>query len=157
VLLGRRPVPPAAQWQNALEASDTPARVKQQLRKLIAIESLGAEVVAVEGDVCRRDDLQRVLAMTIARFGSINGVIHAAGVVEDGPLQVKSRLSAARVLEPKVKGTLVLADVLEEVLAAAKPAGQLDFCALFSSVSSVQAPAGQVDYAAANSFLDTYA
>ncbi len=93
----------------------------------------------------------------MARFGSINGVIHAAGVIEDGPFQIKSRESAARVLDPKVKGTLVLADAMAELRNGAKERTPLDFLALFSSVSSVLAPAGQVDYAAANAFLDSFA
>jgi acyl transferase domain-containing protein/thioesterase domain-containing protein len=157
VLVGRTPFPSARTWKDALEASDTPARVKGQIRKLIEIESLGAEVVLLSGNVCSREDMRRSLEFARARFGSIHGVIHAAGVLEDRPIQVKSRESASSVLDPKVRGTLVLSELLQESRAGGKSEPPLDFFALFSSVSSVLAPAGQVDYVAANAFLDAFA
>ena len=52
-------------------------------------------------------------------------------------------------LAPKVKGALVLDEVLR--------GESLDFFALFSSVSSILGIEGQVDYAAANAFLDAFA
>ena len=61
----------------------------------------------------------------------------------------KDRASAARVLAPKVRGTLVLESVFQH-----EP---IDFFVLMSSVSSHVAPAGQVDYTAANAFLDAFA
>ena len=157
ILLGRAPLPPAGEWRNAADAASTPAGVKQKLRKLLELESLGAEVLCLCCDVSHREDLKAALESARVRFGSINGVIHAAGVIDDGPIQVKSRESAARVLAPKVQGTLVLGSVLEEAENLDGEASQLDFVALFSSVSSFLAPPGQVDYVAANAFLDAYA
>jgi acyl transferase domain-containing protein/thioesterase domain-containing protein len=157
VLAGRSPFPPAREWKDKLEASDTPARVKSRIRKLIEIEALGAEVLCLSGDVCSREDTRRMLDTARARFGSIHGVIHAAGMLDDRPIQVKSRESAGRVLDPKVRGTIVLSEVLRESRDGGKPAPPLDCFALFSSVSSVLAPAGQVDYVAANAFLDAFA
>jgi acyl transferase domain-containing protein/thioesterase domain-containing protein/acyl carrier protein len=157
VLLGRTPLPPAGEWKDALDATSTPAGLKQKVRKLLELESLGAEILCLCCDVCRRDDLRRSIETAHARFGSINGVIHAAGVVEDAPLQVKSRESASRVLAPKLQGTLAVIDALEEARNLSQQESQLDFITLFSSVSSVLAPAGQVDYVAANAFLDAYA
>ncbi len=130
-------------WKSAaLEAGSTSDRIKQQICKLIEIKSMGAERCwLLRGDVCRRDDVRRALELGSTRFGSINGVIHAAGVIEDGPLQTKSRESAARVLDPKVKGTLVLDDVMRELRSAALEKTQPDFFAALSSVSSSTAAA----------------
>lgn len=119
------------------------------MEQIAALEKAGAEVLAARGDVTDLAGMGRVIAEAQARFGTIHGVIHAAGVLEDGLMQLKERESAARVLAPKVKGTLVLERLLE--------GAELDFFMLFSSVSSVLAPVGQVDYVAANSFLDAFA
>ncbi len=114
-------------------------------------------MLVTTGDVCSRDDVRRAIDLGHTQFGALHGVIHAAGVIEDGVLLVKSPESAARVLDPKVKGTLVLDSVLRDVTNGPNQTEPLDFLALFSSVSSVLAPAGQVDYTAANAFLDALA
>jgi thioesterase domain-containing protein/acyl carrier protein len=62
---------------------------------------------------------------------------------------LKSPPSAARVLDPKVHGTLVLEEALRNL--------PLSCFVLFSSISSIFPPPGQVDYAAANAFLDAFA
>jgi hypothetical protein len=84
-----------------------------------------------------------------ARFGTIHGVIHGAGVLEDQPILYKTPESAKRVLAPKIAGTFVLDELFRNA--------RLDFLALFSSISSIAPPAGQVDYCAANAFLDAFA
>ena len=62
---------------------------------------------------------------------------------------LKTAESTARVLAPKVQGTLALEEAL---------GGESLRCfVLFSSISSILAPAGQIDYAAANAFLDAFA
>ena len=76
-------------------------------------------------------------------------MIHAAGLINDSIIQLKSREAVDQVLAPKVKGTLVLDAVLRDE--------KLDFFVLFSSVSAISGPAGQADYAAANAFLDAFA
>ncbi|MGH9466717.1 MAG: type I polyketide synthase [Terriglobales bacterium] len=117
--------------------------------RLAAIEALGGEVLTVRADVTRRGQLRVALRAARKRFGAIHGVIHAAGVLEDAPLQLKTRESAARVLAPKLQGTVALEEELRDY--------PLDFLALFSSISSIAPPPGQVDYAAANAFLDAFA
>jgi NAD(P)-dependent dehydrogenase (short-subunit alcohol dehydrogenase family)/acyl carrier protein len=113
------------------------------------LEEAGAEVLVVGADVACRADLERVKAETLARFGALHGVIHAAGVAGGGLAQGRTREAAQAVLAPKVQGTLALDAVLAEL--------PLDFLVLFSSVTSIVPPAGQLDYAAANAFLDAFA
>ena len=76
-------------------------------------------------------------------------VIHAAGVVDDGPLLTKTSGGVEEVFAPKVHGVQILHDLF--------PDGSIDRLVLFSSTSTVTAPAGQVDYVAANEFLNAYA
>ena len=93
--------------------------------------------------------MRAAVAAATERFGGIDAVIHAAGVIDDGPLLAKSQGAIEDVLSPKVHGTKVLDELF--------PDGSLDWLALFSSTSTITAPAGQVDYVAANEFLNAYA
>jgi acyl carrier protein len=75
--------------------------------------------------------------------------VHAAGLPGGGIVARKTREAAARVLAPKLRGGLVL----DELLRARCP----DFLVLCSSLASVLGGAAQVDYVAANAFLDALA
>ena len=114
-----------------------------------SLEELGAEVEIQNADVTNRQQMQSAIAHSIEKFGQINGVIHAAGIAGGGVTQLKTREMASSVLAPKVKGTLVLQAVLQNI--------NLDFLVLCSSKTSVLGEFGQIDYCAANAFLDAYA
>ena len=83
-----------------------------------------------------------------AKLGPVTGVIHAAGVMDDEPIESKSLTSMLRVLSPKVAGAVHLDQAIKE---------PLDFFILFSSIASTLGLPGQVDYTAANAFLDAFA
>ena len=148
VLVGRTQFPAVSEWEDLLKGTGKGPDV-ERIRKLQEIERLGGEVLAISANVTDLAQTENALRVARQRFGRIDGVIHAAGLIEDGPLQIKTRESANRVLAPKVQGTLALQKALAD--------DKLDFQLLFSSVSSLQPPAGQVDYAAANAFLDAFA
>jgi thioesterase domain-containing protein/acyl carrier protein len=76
-------------------------------------------------------------------------VFHAAGVVRDSLIQIKTQSEIEDVFTPKVYGTMVLDELFEK-----EP---LDFLLLYSSTSTIIAPMGQIDYVAANAFLNAYA
>jgi acyl transferase domain-containing protein/thioesterase domain-containing protein/acyl carrier protein len=109
---------------------------------------LGADVLVCTADVTDRKSLAAALDLAREKFGALNGVIHAAGILRDGIIQLKKESSAQAVMAPKVEGLQIL-----EELTRAEP---LDFFALFSSTSAPAPPAGQVDYCAANAFLNAY-
>ena len=148
VLTGRTSLPPSTEW-DAILAQPEKSDAQLKIKKLRELEALGGEILTITADVTSLPQMKEALGAVERRFGRLNGVIHAAGLIEDGPLQLKTRESAARVLAPKIQGTLVLEEVLRDC--------KLDFWLLFSSVSSVTPPPGQIDYAAANSFLDAFA
>ncbi|HKN21466.1 MAG TPA: SDR family oxidoreductase [Terracidiphilus sp.] len=149
VLVGRSALPPEAQWETALQDDARSEAEKERLRKLVAIRSLAGGLLVLQADVTNLDETKVAVAQARRQFGKISGVFHAAGVLDDGPLMLKTAASAARVLDPKVRGTLVLEESLrDEPLAC---------FVLFSSISAILPPAGQVDYAAANAFLDAFA
>ena len=118
-------------------------------RAVRAIEAAGGEVLVVTGDVADPATLRRAVAEGEARFGAIHAAIHAAGVIDDGPVHGKERAGLEAVLRPKVQGALALVEALR--------GRKLDALVFFSSTSVALAPAGQVDYVAANAFLNAYA
>ncbi|MCP4415138.1 MAG: SDR family NAD(P)-dependent oxidoreductase [Chloroflexi bacterium] len=149
VLLGRTTPPPRAEWDGWLESHSPHDKQSRAIRKIQELETAGAEVLVLAADVADEVGMQTAVSTAEAQFGSIHGVIHAAGVLDDGLIQMKTAESAESVLRAKVDGTLVLDAVLAD-----RP---LDFFMLYSSVSSFVGLAGQIDYAAANAFLDAFA
>jgi acyl transferase domain-containing protein len=117
--------------------------------KVEALEALGAEVMLIPADVTNRVALAAGVARARERFGTIHGVFHAAGTLDDSLMPLKTPDQAARVLAPKVQGTLALDAALGDA--------PLDLMVLFSSVSAYAGLPGQADYAAANAFLDAFA
>ncbi|AEI66239.1 type I polyketide synthase [Corallococcus macrosporus] len=109
------------------------------------LEGLGAQVLLLKADVTDADQLREAIAQVRERFGALHGVVHAAGTLEDGPLESKTRDSALRVLAPKALGALALEEALQ--------GAALDFFVSFASTSAWIGPPGQVDYVAANAFL----
>ncbi len=73
--------------------------------------------------------MRAAVAAGTERFGPIHAVIHAAGVIDDGPLLTKSPAAVEEVFAPKLHGT--------HVLDAIFPDGSLDLMVVFSSTSTV--------------------
>jgi polyketide synthase PksM len=117
--------------------------------KIAEIEQAGGRCEYFSADITDREALNRVFADIKARYGAINGVIHAAGLIEDAFILRKETGSFARVIEPKVLGAANLDDVTRHEA--------LDFFVVFSSIAALMPNQGQCDYAAANSFLDSFA
>jgi acyl transferase domain-containing protein/thioesterase domain-containing protein/acyl carrier protein len=153
VLVARGVLPPKEQWDAWLRDNDPESQTGKRIRHVKALEALGAEVLVVAADVTDLTQMRHAVKQARARFGAVNGVLHTAGVLNDGVIQLKEAGVASKVLAPKLQGTLVLEAAFNEVQKDAP----LDFVILFSSISSFAGLAGQVDYAAANAFLDAYA
>jgi len=79
----------------------------------------------------------------------LRGIVHAAGVIEDGVISAQSMAGFRRVYEPK--------GVAVRNIAAATAKMQLDFLVLFSSTAAILGTAGQANYAAANASMDAMA
>ncbi|MGH2509141.1 MAG: SDR family NAD(P)-dependent oxidoreductase, partial [Ktedonobacteraceae bacterium] len=149
VLLNRSGLPPREQWPELLQQEPDSVQARR-IRKIEALEALGAEVLVLQADVADEQQMRVAYQHILAHFGELHGVFHIAGVPGVGLTQLKRREQAAEVLAPKVQGTLVLQRILQD-----QP---LDFLVLFSSVTSTTGGGpGQIDYSAANAFLDAVA
>jgi acyl transferase domain-containing protein/dTDP-4-dehydrorhamnose reductase len=112
------------------------------------LEALGATVRYFQADVSDSQAMTAVVARVNEQLGGVNGVIHAAGLNNDVPLNRKSADEFLQTLAPKINGTIALD--------WATRGETLDFFVMFSSSASIMGDFGQCDYALASRFLDCY-
>ncbi|MGW8416763.1 SDR family NAD(P)-dependent oxidoreductase [Brevibacillus sp. NPDC055896] len=128
--------------------SSIDARKRSMMKKL---EAAGAAVFAIQADVCDYAAMKQGLVEARAALsGSINGVIHAAGMESGRSILEKKTEQFHEVIQPKITGTLLLDELLQEER-------ELDFVAYFSSISAVLGDFGSCDYAVSNRFMTAYA
>lgn len=148
-LLGRTGLPQGAERASWLDSHPADDKTSRAIREVERLERLGAEVLVLAADVTDVEQVKHAIGETIRRFGGLNGVIHAAGVLDDGPLLGRTADQVHSVMDAKVEGVEALAGALDGV--------DLDLLLLFSSVSAVIGAPGQIDYTAANAYLDAFA
>ncbi|UQA61057.1 type I polyketide synthase [Polyangium aurulentum] len=113
------------------------------------MEQAGAEVLVLRADVSDRAEISGALSTLGERLPQLAGIVHAAGVIDDGMLTGLAEDQAWRVLAPKVKGSHNLHALTREL--------PLDFFVLYSSAASLMGSPGQAHYAAANAYMDALA
>ena len=118
----------------------------EQQESIDALQQQGAMVHVVAADMADREDVRRVLDACTA-IAPLRGIIHAAGVIDDGVLTAQTPERFEAVMRPKVVGTWHLHTLTAQM--------DLDFFVCFSSIASLLGSAGQSNYAAANAFMDT--
>ncbi|MGW1877036.1 SDR family oxidoreductase [Streptomyces sp. NPDC001975] len=172
-LLGRTAAP------NGPEASDTaaartpaelraalaargglkPAEINREAELILAqreitatldeLAALGSEARYRAVDFRDRDAALQAVKEIHADHGRLDGVVFAAGVIEDRLIAEKTPESFQRVYGTKTNGATTLLAALEEL-----PNGP-GFAVLFGSISAVLGNRGQADYAAANDALES--
>jgi len=100
-------------------------------------------------DISSADDVARLFNKTLAELPPLAGVVHAAGVLDDGMVRQQTAERFAKVMAPKVRGAWNLHMHTKDLA--------LDFFVLYSSAASLIGSPGQSNYAAGNAFLDALA
>ncbi|WP_193200008.1 type I polyketide synthase [Nostoc sp. MG11] len=149
VLIGRSAFPVRDSWEQWLATHENSDRTSQKIQKLLEIESLGAKVLIINADVSDQQQMEQAITLVEETFGAINGVIHAAAIVDS--FFVIEQISPDECLQqfqPKIHGLFILEKILQNK--------EIDFCILLSSLSSVLGGLGFVAYSSANIFLDAF-
>jgi NADPH:quinone reductase-like Zn-dependent oxidoreductase/acyl carrier protein len=131
ILIGRRP-----------PSAEAAARLEE-------LRAVGARVEIRCADVSDAPAIEAVVGEIEHEMPPLAGVVHAAGMLDDGILFQQTRERLRAVMAPKVQGAWNLH-------ASTADCG-LDFFILFSSAASLVGSPGQGNYTAANSFLDALA
>ncbi|WP_405681088.1 SDR family NAD(P)-dependent oxidoreductase [Streptomyces sp. NBC_00868] len=118
-------------------------------RAIRAWELSGVRVATRSVDVSDRLALQWVLTELDDFMPPLRGVVHAAGVLDDGSLQRQDPGRLRSVMAPKTRGAWNLHVLTQD--------RDLDFFVLYSSAAALMGSRGQSGYAAANAFLDALA
>jgi acyl transferase domain-containing protein len=108
-----------------------------------------ANVVIAQADVSRQEETSRVFDELRDALPPLRGIVHAAGVLDDGLLSQQSLERFNQVAAPKIYGAWNLHRLSRDAA--------LDFFVMFSSGASLLGSPGQGNYAAANAFLDALA
>ena len=133
-------------------ASRSGAKGKEELIK--KLEATGCIIKVMQADVSEARDVARLIEKIeeieeTEEVAPLRGIIHAAGVLDDGILLRQTFERFQKVMAPKVQGTWNLHLASQQL--------PLDFFVCFSSAVSLLGSPGQGNYAAANTFMDAVA
>jgi NAD(P)-dependent dehydrogenase (short-subunit alcohol dehydrogenase family) len=152
VLTGRTAMPPREQWDAHVRSAGGRGPLAQRIQRLRQLQALGGEVVTVQADAADPAAMREAFRVADERFGRVDGVIHAAGLVDGDafvPLLQTDDDVCRRQFRPKVDALCVLDDILR--------GRTLDFCVLISSLSTLLGGLRYASYASANAFMDAFA
>jgi acyl transferase domain-containing protein/NADPH:quinone reductase-like Zn-dependent oxidoreductase/acyl carrier protein len=113
------------------------------------LEQAGARVLVASADVSHPAEVEGLFATIARELPPLRGVIHAAGVLDDGVLLNQTAERFAAVMAPKVAGSWNLHQATRDL--------PLEFFVMFSGAGTLLGSPGQGNYAAANAFLDALA
>ncbi|WP_309115914.1 SDR family oxidoreductase [Saccharothrix sp.] len=132
-----------------------PQDIDREARRVLAarevattLAQLGDRATYHRLDVRDTAALRRLVKEVHAEHGRLDGVVYAAGVIEDRLAVDKDPESFARVHATKVEGAKALLDELRDLPTRPR------FTVLFGSISAATGNPGQTDYAAANDALE---
>ena len=109
----------------------------------------GVKIAIEKCDVADEAQLTGLFNRIAESMPPLRGIIHAAGVLDDGVLLQQTWPRFESVMAPKVQGAWNLHRLTSSL--------ELDFFVLFSAAAATIGSPGQSNYAAANAFMDALA
>ena len=120
-------------------------RASEIARTLADFHSSGIDATYYTCDVTDPEAVRVTMAEVVSRYGKIDGIIHGAGMLRDGPMIRMTPDDFSAVTDVKVLGAWNL-------FSAAQGAGLRFFVGL-SSAAAIQGNPGQANYSAANRMM----
>ncbi|MFD5389371.1 SDR family NAD(P)-dependent oxidoreductase, partial [Streptomyces sp. NPDC127074] len=173
VLFGRTPEPAAAEDPATAGATDraalrgallaaklttTPADTERRVSAILAerevratlaaLRELGAEAEYQRVDVMDTEAVGAAVKEVYAQYGRLDGLVYAAGLIEDKLIAEKTPESFARVFTTKADGAATVLDAVDRLPVSPR------FAVLFGSIAAALGNRGQSDYAGANDALE---
>ncbi|MEU7784375.1 SDR family NAD(P)-dependent oxidoreductase [Amycolatopsis sp. NPDC049159] len=155
---------PQAKDANALRAAligdglRNPAEIEKTVRRTMGerevratlgeLEALGSPVRYQSVDMLDAEAVHRAVKEIHAEHGRLDGIVYAAGVIEDKLVADKTPESFTRVYSTKADGARTLLEATADLPDEPK------FVVLFGSIAAALGNRGQTDYAAANDALE---
>ncbi|KFZ78832.1 polyketide synthase [Amycolatopsis sp. MJM2582] len=134
-----------AEIERTIRLIESEREVRGTLRR---IRDLGSPVRYHSVDMLDAEAVHRAVKEIHAEHGRLDGIVYAAGVIEDKLIAEKDPASFDRVFATKVEGASTLLAAVGELPEAPK------FAVLFGSIAATLGNRGQSDYAAANDALE---
>lgn len=149
IVISRSEFPDVNQWGKLQNSQDLMnSRIKDNISAFKEVLAKGSRLAFYKADITDYDSLKAVFDEVRHKFGSINGIIHAAGILQDALILNMDSEKFYSVLKPKMLGT-VFADKLTEN-------DPVDFMILFSGFVSYVGIMGQSNHTSANFFEDSF-
>ncbi|HEV7976184.1 SDR family oxidoreductase [Amycolatopsis sp.] len=134
-----------AEIERAIGKIESAREVRATISRL---GELGSQVRYHSVDMLDSEAVHHAVKEIHAEHGRLDGVVYAAGVIEDKLIAEKSVESFAHVYTTKVDGAQALLDATDDLPAGPK------FAVLFGSIAAALGNRGQIDYASANDALE---
>ncbi len=123
-----------------------PGRVEVEAKEL---EALGALVLAVQADVARREDVDRLVDRARERFGRIDVLVNNAGITRDALLVRMKDEDWDQVLDVNLRGAFLMTRAVAKVMMRQKGGRIINI----ASTAGAMGNAGQANYSAAKAGL----
>lgn len=112
-------------------------------------EELGVKAKAVKADVASSEDVNNMIDMVKAEFGSIDILVNNAGITKDNLMLKMTEDDFAQVIDTNLKGAFLFTKGVSKIMLKQRAGKIINI----SSVVGVRGNAGQVNYSASKAGL----
>lgn len=123
-------------------------KAKDRMIKFAELKKLSRNIEYYCADADDYSCMSKCFSKISLKFGRINGIVYAAGQVNNCLINNISRQIIEEQFEAKCKGIEVLEELTKDI--------DLEFCLILTSISAMLGGIGFFAYAAVNSYLDAF-